>query len=208
MQNKILFFFLFIIDIVSTYKLLGAFNSSLSRLFGLSACLFFINAILILWMKYLIHQPKEIQKEIFFKIADRKGVVDCSLYDILNNSWSRLKKAQILYNETIFSLFVFLLVLWITFVNIIDGADIFLELKNAFALSLLPYYFGFCFNSITVIVMAFIQNEKNNGIALLRREFIIKLIQAMFIAVLYGIGPVFPLIVLTSFFRLYADTKK
>lgn len=204
MQNKILFFFLFIIDIVSTYKLLGAFNSSLSRLFGLSACLFFINAILILWMKYLIHQPKEIQKEIFYKIANR----DCSLYDILNNSWSRLKKSQILYNETILSLFVFLLVLWITFVNIIDGADIFLELKNAFALSLLPYYFGFCFNSITVIVMAFIQNEKNNGIALLQREFIIKLIQATFIAVLYGIGPVFPLIALTSFFRSYTDTKK
>ena len=62
---------------------------------------------------------------------------------------------------------------------------------------------GFCLSGIMTIVYAFIQNRKNDVIKPLRVEFMIKLIQAIFIAMFYEVGgSVFFLIALTSFIRI------
>ena len=202
MKKKLFFVVLLISDLVSTYKLLDAFPDSQTRIVGLASCLFFMNTLLILWMKYLIGQPAVVQKEIKFRILG-SGVIDCSLYDILHNSWSKFRKFQILYPEIFFSLFVLILFLWIIIANIYSGnGNIFLLFANVYSSNLLLYYIGFCFGGISILTMALINNQRNGVIGSLRTEFVIKLIQTVFIAVLYGVGPIFPFIVLTSFLRL------
>jgi hypothetical protein len=203
MQKKLFFIFFFISDIVSAYKLLERFPSFMSRVFGFSACLFFINVLLILWVRYLVRQPEEVQKEIILPVGEDKGVANYSLYEILNNSWSKLRRVQFLYGEAVVSFFVMFYIIFLIGMSFASGkVNVFLELKNAFSLNLLPYYIGFCLSSMTIIIVAFVQNKKNNALGPLRREFIIKLIQAIFITAFYEAGPAFVLIAFTSFMRL------
>jgi hypothetical protein len=115
-----------------------------------------------------------------------------------------MRRTQLLYGETIFSLFVLFFIVFLTGMSLASGKiDVLAELKHTFSLSLLPYYAGFCLSGIMTIVYAFIQNRKNDVIRPLRVEFMIKLIQVIFIVVFYEIGgPVFFLIALTSFIRI------
>lgn len=206
MQKKLLFIIFLISDIASAYKLLEGFPSFMSRVFGFSLCLFFINALLIFWMKYLLRQPEDIQKEIILPVGEETGVVNRSLYEILNNSWTKMRRVQFLYGETGFSLFVLFFIVFLVGMGLASGkGDVVAELKHTFSLSLLPYYAGFCLSGITTITSAIMQNRKNDVIGPLRIEFMIKLIQTIFITMLYEVGgPAFFLIFLTSFMRIYS----
>jgi hypothetical protein len=157
-------------------------------------------------MKYLLRQPEDIQKEIILPVGEETGVVNRSLYEILNNSWTKMRRTQFLYGETIFSLFVLFFIVFLTGMSLASGkVDVIAELKHTFSLNLLPYYAGFCLSGIMTIVYAFIQNRKNDVIGPLRIEFMIKLIQTIFITMLYEVGgPAFFLIFLTSFMRIYS----
>jgi len=205
MQKKLLFIVFLISDVISAYKLLEGFPTFTSRVFGFSLCLFFINILLIFWMRYLLRQSEDVQKEIILPVDEETGVVNRSLYEILHNSWTKMRRTQFLYGETIFSLFVLFFIVFLTGMSFASGKiDVIAELKHTFSLSLLPYYAGFCLSGIMTIVYAFIQNRKNDVIKPLRVEFMIKLIQAIFIAMFYEVGgPVFFLIALTSFIRIH-----
>lgn len=204
MQKKLLFTIFLISDIASAYKLLESFPTFMSRTFGFSLCLFFINVLLIFWVRYILRQPEDIQKEIILPVGEENGVVNRSLYEILNNSWTKMRRAKFLYGETVFSLFVLFFIVFLTGMSLASGkVDVIAELKHTFSLNLLPYYAGFCLSGIMTIVYAFIQNRKNDVIGPLRIEFMVKLIQAIFITAFYEVGgPVFFLIAITSFMRL------
>lgn len=205
MYKKILFIVFLITDIASAYKLLESFPTFMSRVFGFSLCLFFINTLLILWMRYLLRQPEALQKEILLPVLEEAGTVKRSLYEILHNSWTTIRRTQFLYGETLFSFFVLLFITLLIGTGFASGKiNILTEITNTFSLTLLPYYAGFCLSAIMTMITAFMYNRKNDVLESLRKEFIIKLLQAVFISVFYEIGgPVFFLIALASAIRMH-----
>jgi hypothetical protein len=203
-MKKIFFVIFLITDVASAYKLLESFPTFMSRVFGFSFCVFFINALLIIWVKYLLQQPEDVQKEITVSVGERTNIVNRSLYEILHNSWTKKRRVFFLYGEFCFSLFILFFISFLSVMSFLSGkVNVFLEFKNAFSLDLLPYYVGFCLSGITTITSALLQNKKNDVFGPLKVEFMIKLIQAVFVTTLYEVGgPVFLLIVLTSFMRI------
>lgn len=204
MQKYFLFIVFLISDIISAYKLLEMFPTFTSRVFGFSLCLFFINALLIFWMRYLIQQPEDVQKEILLPVGGRTGVINRSLYEILHNSWTKKRRTQFLYGEIVFSLLVVFYIILLIGMGFASGRfNLTSELKNTFSFSLPPYYIGFCLSGIMTITSALMQNRKNGVIGPLRIEFIIKLIQVIFITEFYEVGgPTLLFIALTSFIRI------
>lgn len=202
-MQKFLFVIFLIADVVSVYKLIESFPTFMSRMFGFSACLFFINALLILWTNHLIRQPEEIQKKIILQIGEKSGVVTRSLYEILHNRWSKTKRFYILYIDSIFSLFVAFYLAFLTSMYSVTGrSNVADDLKSAFSLDLLPYYVGFCLGALMIIATALIKNDRNSVMGLLRKEFMIKVIQTVFVTAFFGAGPAIFMIALTSFMRI------
>lgn len=201
------FIVFFIVDIISAYKLLEVFPTFTSRFFGFAFCLFFVNLLLIIWMKYLLRQPEAVQKEIVLLVAEEKGVVTRSLYEIIHNSWTKMRRIHFFYGEAFFSIFVLILLIHFLGMSFVAGGSglVFAEVRNAFSLSLLPYYLGFCSSAIMTIMLALMYNRKNDVIHSLRKEFVIKILQAVFITFFYESGgPVLLFVALVSFIRVFS----
>ncbi len=188
---------LLVIDVAAGYKLMEAFPDGDTRIAGLFLCLVFVHVSIIAWVKFLTLRSAEFQKRIILRRFEKGGLATRSLYEVMQTMKSWRDRFSLLYQtELVFTAFVALLV-------IANGVDTFVAaLPKVFDPALLPYYVGFCFSVFATIGFSMLRQEEQTVLDDLRKEYVIKLLQTVFISALYGIGPVLPFIVLTAFLRL------
>jgi hypothetical protein len=185
------------IDVTASYKLMEAFPDGDTRIAALFLCLLFVNVSIIAWVKFLTLRSAEFQKRIILRRFEKGGLATRSLYEVMQMMKSWKARFSLLYQtELVFTAFATLLVM-------ANGVDSFVAvLPKVFDPVLLPYYVGFCFSVFATIGLSLLRQEEQTVLDDLRKEFVIKVLQTVFISALYGIGPVLPFIVLTAFLRV------